>query len=502
MPTGPLGLAYRLTSWPGSGFPRSEGQTLERHSHRGSMLRRRTRVLSFVAAVAVLGAPPAVSAQAASATLFRIFLSDPHEIASLVSYGEYTRLDDQVVFSLPVGDITGSPRLQLVSIPAAAVDWPATERYARSARYASYVAGRAEADFSAMSMDVAEALNQIALTENPEIRLRVAEDARRTLVAWPQAHFGYRSDDIRGYVGLLDEIISEMRVSTGTGSFDLSFVASPPPPTELLQPRPGLMESLQQAFVAAELTRTPAERISLLQSILSVLESRRAYLDPGQARELRTHATDLLGDEERIGQAYASLAQRVLIQASGYARDADVRGVERVLHSIDAEDERLGRARRPAIVSLRLAVEHTLDETRALRLAQDQWRARRDGYERYEKAIRGPLRRLASVEPLLDDVKALAGPDLSELDDLERQLMRATRELAEVTAPPGVEAIHSLVTTAFQYAESAVQKRRRAVADGDMRTAWDASSAAAAAMMLRIQVQERLERLLTLPQLR
>ena len=455
-----------------------------------------------MALVALCGVPRVASAQSATATLFRIFLSPPHEIASLVSYGEYARLDDQVVFSLPIGDLSGSPRLQLVSIPAAAVDWPATERYAQSVRYASYVANRAEADFSAMSMDVAEALNQIALTENPEVRLRVAEDARRTLVEWPQGHYGYRTGDIRGYVNLLDEIISEMRVTTGAGRIDLSFVASPPHTTEVLLPEPELSESLEQALVAAGLTRTPAERESLLQSVVAVVESRGLFLDPEIARGLRTRATERLAEEQRNGQAYASLSARVLSRATAFAREADVRGVQEVLGSIDEEDERLGRARAPEVVSLRLAVERTRGGARELRLARDQWRARREAYEGYARATREPLARLAELEPLLDDIKVLAGPDLDQLRDLDRRLARAKRDLGDVDAPPGVKAIHGLVTTAFAYAESAVQKRRRAVAEGDIRTAWDASSAAAAAIMLRVQAQERLARLLAMPQLR
>ena len=78
----------------------------------------------------------AVSAEAAAdATLFRLFLKDG---SAVVSYGEYTRVDDRVVFSMPVGGSAGRPRLQVVWIPAASVDWPRTDRYAQSARYQHY----------------------------------------------------------------------------------------------------------------------------------------------------------------------------------------------------------------------------------------------------------------------------------------------------------------------------------------------------------------------------
>ena len=97
-----------------------------------------------------------------------------------------------------------------------------------------------------------------------------------------------------------------------------------------------------------------------------------------------------------------------------------MRGVERVLHTIDGEDAKLGRARPQAVTALRLAVEQTLDDTRALRLSRDQWAFRRKAYRRYEEATREPLKVLAKMEPLLDDIKVLAGPDRRALDDLAR----------------------------------------------------------------------------------
>ena len=71
----------------------------------------------------------AVSAEAASdATLFRLFLKDG---GMMVSYGEYTRVDDRVIFSMPVGGSQDEPRLQVVWILAASVDWPRTTRGSR-----------------------------------------------------------------------------------------------------------------------------------------------------------------------------------------------------------------------------------------------------------------------------------------------------------------------------------------------------------------------------------
>src|SRR5262245_13239163 len=75
-----------------------------------------------------------------NATLFRVFLNDG---TAVVSYGEYARVGDRVVFSIPIGSIgTGAvtPTLHVVNLPAAIVDWDATAKYADSARFAHYIA--------------------------------------------------------------------------------------------------------------------------------------------------------------------------------------------------------------------------------------------------------------------------------------------------------------------------------------------------------------------------
>ena len=66
------------------------------------------------------------------ATLLRVFLRDG---TSLVSYGEFARVADRVVFSLPTSPLP-HPSLQLVNIPAARIDWDRTNRYADAARAA------------------------------------------------------------------------------------------------------------------------------------------------------------------------------------------------------------------------------------------------------------------------------------------------------------------------------------------------------------------------------
>ena len=62
------------------------------------------------------------AAQEDAATLLRVFLRDG---TALVSYGEFARVADRVVFSMPT-DSTPNPPLQLANIPADRVDWERT----------------------------------------------------------------------------------------------------------------------------------------------------------------------------------------------------------------------------------------------------------------------------------------------------------------------------------------------------------------------------------------
>src|SRR4029450_2110452 len=86
-----------------------------------------------------------VPARAETVTLFRVFLNDG---TAVVSYGEYARVGDRVVFSMPLGlvsiDTAKQPALHVMNLPAAAIDWTATAKYAEAARFAHYVATTAE----------------------------------------------------------------------------------------------------------------------------------------------------------------------------------------------------------------------------------------------------------------------------------------------------------------------------------------------------------------------
>ena len=63
--------------------------------------------------------------------LLSLFLKDG---TSVTSYGEFTRLDDRVIFSMVTGG-DGELRLHAATLPADAIDWVRTNRHASSTRY-------------------------------------------------------------------------------------------------------------------------------------------------------------------------------------------------------------------------------------------------------------------------------------------------------------------------------------------------------------------------------
>ena len=232
------------------------------------------------------GAAPAF---AESVTLFRVFLNDG---TAIVSYGEYARVGDRLVFSMPIGAVdantAGDPSLHVVNLPVSAVNWTATEKYAESARHTHYMTNSAESDYAALAGDVAATLNAIVLASDATARLNMAVAARRRLATWPRDHYGYRADDVKEMLGLLDEAISGLRVAAGESSFAIDLVATTPP----RDPRdqvpmlrtPSAVESITHAIAAAKATDIAVDRVSILRSVIAAIDNSRNALSDGLGR--------------------------------------------------------------------------------------------------------------------------------------------------------------------------------------------------------------------------
>jgi hypothetical protein len=460
--------------------------------------------MSFAALAWLASAAPVF---AESVTLFRVFLNDG---TAIVSYGEYARVGDRLVFSMPIGAVDASrdadPSLHVVNLPVSAVNLTATEKYAESARHAHYMANSAESDYAALAGDVAAALNAIVLASDAKARLTMAVAARRRLATWPRDHYGYRADDVQEMLGLLDEAISGLRVAAGETSFAIDLVAAPPPTdprdqVPMLRP-PSAAEAITHAIAAAKVTDVAADRVSILRGVVAALDDPRNALPAAWARPTRRWALHTIAEEARIEKTYGAFTSSALKRAAAAAGRADVRAVERVLAAVIRRDAQLGRKRPEEINALIEQVRIQLDAARRLRLARDQWHERASSYRAYQKGVAPVLAAMLRAQRSLDDIKRLAGSDAVVLVGLADRLATHARALGVMGVPDELKPAHALLTSAVHLAETAVKTRRRAAVSGELQLAWDASSAAAGSMMLLSKAQEDMEAAVRLPEIR
>ena len=446
--------------------------------------------------VLLLGAAPAT---ASDVTLLRLFLADGQ---ALVSYGEFARIGDRVVFSMPVGGTAEQPRLHLVSIPATTVDWQRTERYNSSARYQRYALDRGEGDFAHLSNEVARVLNQIAATTERGKALELATRARRTLAEWPEAHYGYRQREVLEIVGLLDEAIADLRAATGVTTFDLALVANVATvPLEPVLGMPGAREALGGLLKVAALSERAPERLSLLETALVLVEGEPSVGSPKEIDTWRTSIRNQIRVERRLDEKYAALGKELLATATAAAARARIRDVERVLVRIPVEDARLGGQRPEVVQALYASVRAQLDSARHLQLLRDQWVIRRELYRGYQRSVGSQLVQLVKTQAALEAIKQFEGPEPGELRRLHRALAGGAEQLRRLTPPRDLESVHDLLVGAWRFAEQAVRERREAATSGSLDMAQQASSAAAGALLMLAGAQDGLRSFVEPPQL-
>jgi hypothetical protein len=436
----------------------------------------------------------ASSARAEIAPLFRLFLLDGTVVTCL---GEYARVGERVVFTLA---LSAEGATELASLPAAKVDWARTDQYAQSLRATRYAESRGEADFADLAGDVARLLNEIALTDEARRKLELAVEARRRLDAFPREHYGYRTADIAQIVELVDQAISEFRVASGENRFDLTFVASPEPPKPIeLLASPSTEQLLEGAAVVADRTDNPAERLTLFESLARAIDKHASALTRPVLTRLKSLVASRIRTERQVEAAYSELAVAASRKAERRAQRGDVRGVEREIARVQREDRRLGGKRPDRVSAILVSLQERLDAARRLRLARDQWSVKVTAFRNYRRAIAAPLADLRVMSTGLDDIKRLAGPAATELPALAKRATSAAQALALVVPPTDLASAHGLMKTAAQLAMQAVTTRGAAVTSGAMDQAWQASSAAAGALMLLARAKQELDTALAPP---
>jgi hypothetical protein len=452
--------------------------------------------LALAPLVALLWAAGAAG-QAVSPPLLRVFLTDG---TALTSFGEWVRMDDRVVFSLPLS-ADATPDLQLVTLAAGRVDWPRTERYAATARAVHYSSTRAEDDYAQFSNQVAAVLTGIAREPDPGRRLAVAESARKAMAAWPGEHHGYRAADVQQMLTLIDEVIGELRVAAGQDSFELGLSAATPlPPADTLLPPPTTAELGEQLLVASTVAE-PAERGTLMQRLVQFIDRAAGLLPAAWATRVRSTTLSTLAEDRAADAAYTRLTTQTLAAARRHAQAADVRAIERVRAEALKRDAGLGSRRPAEVAALLAALDADAETARRLRLARDQWKLREPEFRSYRRAVLPALRELQRATAPLQDIREQAGPAPQTLKRVIARFLRARPAVRGTRPPQALASPHALLQSAWDLAATALSLRLRAVESGDSARAAEASAAAAGALMLMARAREDIDKVLAPPAL-
>jgi hypothetical protein len=450
-------------------------------------------ILFAVLSLAVPGA-----AAAAEAMLFLLYLADG---TSIVSYGEFARAGDRVVFSMVMGG-TDQPRLHATTLPVSAVDWARTDLHAASTRYQWYAQVRGDEDFTRLSNEVAAVLNAVVQSRDRGRALEMAQRARATLAEWSRTRYGYRQQDVSEIVAILDEAISGLRAAAGPGAFEVALVTTTPRdlPLEPLARMPSVREQIDQAFRVAMLT-DPAERVAILQAALQLISDAGTVIPRSEALSLRRLAETRIRAEQLIDFRYGAMARRLMNESTRGATAARVADVQRVLDRIPREDARLGRRRPEVVQALHASVQGQLEAARHLRLLRDQWMIRRSLYLAYQRSVGTQLLQLVKLQPALESIRRLDGPGPETLVTLQARLKGGAERLERIQAPADLRTTHELLLGAWRFAETAVNGRYAAARNANVTAAWEASSSAAGALLLLSRAQQELKTLIEPPRL-
>lgn len=454
--------------------------------------------LSIVMRVATAAAQTPDAVPADAPPLLRVFFANG---SSLTSYGEWVRLGDKVVFSLPL-TVGAAPDLQLITLPAAKVDWPRTERYAETARAVHYTSTRAEDDYAQFSNQVAAVLTGVAREPDPAHRLALAESARAAMADWPRTHHGYRATDVAQMLSLLDEVVSDLRVAAGKDGFELNLVATTPTPTaETLLPEPTSPQLAEELLLASTLAESPAERTTLLERVVSLIDRAADLLPTEWAARVRATALNSITSDRATDTAYTKLAALTLDRTAARARTADVRGLATLRADTIKADQRLGSKRPAELAAMLAAVDTAAEAARGLRLARDQWNLLAPAYRSYQRSVRPALLVLESAAGPLEDIRAEAGPPPRDLQRVMTRFLKARPAIIGTNPPPTLAAAHALLQSAWDLADSAFKLRLRAVENSDAQRAAEASAAAAGALMLSQRARDDIAQAVKAPAL-
>jgi hypothetical protein len=266
--------------------------------------------------------------------------------------------------------------------------------------------------------------------------------------------------------------------------FDLSLsapLAAPPPPP---LPPPTDAELVEQLVTAASLAQSPVERVTLLQSVMRLLDRAVGMLPNEWARRIRGTVSVDLEHERQLERAYGVLRTRTLETSARLALKSKPGEFERLRQRVMAEDQRLGGQRPGEVAALLATIDLQASTAQQTRDARKDWEKREQFYRRYRRAMNGSFNTFREASVSLDQIRTLSGPPLHKIDPIAKRMAAAAVRMSKVTPPADLAAGHVLVQSAWELAENALRLRQESVAGNNVDTAQRASSAAAGALML------------------
>jgi hypothetical protein len=330
--------------------------------------------------------------------------------------------------------------------------------------------------------------------------LATAERARQALVDWPRAHYGYRAKEVVEILGMLDGLIAELRVAAGQTRFDLALTAPlPAASTVPLLRAPTDTEVVEELMTASTLVDSPAERMSLLQTVVGLLDSAVGLLPEAWAERIRKSALGGIKEEKKLDKAYAALAKDAIASAVKAGEHGDSRKLEEIREHVRREDAKLGSRRASDVSALLATLEAQVDASRRWQLALDQYEMRAPGFRIYRRSMVGSFSTIRSATKGLEEVRQMVGPKPGDINPIAQRLARGTRNLYRVRPPRELASAHALVRSAWELAESAFRLRLDAASRNNIDGARQASSAAAGALMLFAKARAELDEVMQKP---
>lgn len=451
-------------------------------------------VRATVLLLLVLTAATGALFAAAPTPMFRVFLKDG---TPLVCWGEYARVGDRLVLTVPIG--TGSrTTYEFVSIPVSRVDLPKTERYAEAVRAAQFAATRGKAEYSELSDRLAAQLASIAAMPDPKERLAIAENARQQLMEWAETSHGYRAKEVSQLLQMFDSAIIDLRVAAGESRFaiNLSGGLMPQAPMQL-RAAPTARETVDLALKAAAV----ADSDDVKRALLKRARAAAAALPKGDPRtaKLKVAVDRELAAAVRVEANYRRLDHDVRGLLESAVDRGDVLAVDALRERVLRTDRLLGRQRPEDIRGLLEVIDRKKDAAAEQRLVLDHWQTLQGELRDYQKSTSTLIRTLDGLAGTLNAIRQMAGPPVTILVTAERQTASVVAQFRDLFAPEGASAAHSLLGLAIEQADLAVRTRHRAVDARELSMANDASEAAADSRTRLVQAKEAIAKAMKPP---